>query len=135
MNKRMPLDRVKQRAKELRKAPTTAEQILWASLRSRKLHGLKFRRQHPIGPYIVDFYCAQHKLVVELDGSVHLQQTEYDAERTAFLNSRGLQVIRIQNEEVENDLEKILGKIAEACGERSPSPELGEGCQPEGMAG
>jgi len=99
------------------------------------LCGLKFRRQHPIGPYIVDFYCAQHKLVVELDGSVHLQQMEYDAERTPFLNSRGLQVIRIQNEEVENDLERILCKIAEACGKRYPSPELGEGNRPAGLKG
>jgi very-short-patch-repair endonuclease len=99
------------------------------------LCGLKFRRQHPIGPYIVDFYCAQHKLVVELNGSAHLQQTEYDAERTAYLTSCDLQVIRVRNEEVENDLERILCKIAEACGESYPSPEPGEGCQPEGMAG
>jgi very-short-patch-repair endonuclease len=135
MNKRMPLDRVKRRAKELRKAPTTAEKILWESLRNRKLCGLKFKRQYPIGPCIVDFYSSRHKLVLELDGSVHLQQTEYDAERTAFLNSRGLQVIRIRNEEVENDLERVLGKIAVACGESYPSPEPGEGCQPDGMAG
>lgn len=131
----MPLDRVKQRAKELRKIPTTAEQILWSSLRSRKLCGLKFKRQHPIGPCIADFYCAQHGLVVELDGSIHRQQVEYDAERTAYLTSCGLQVIRVQNEEVENDLERVLGKIAVACGMIYPSPKLGEGWRSEGSTG
>lgn len=107
-------DRVKHKAKELRKTQTKVEQVLWARLRNRGLHGLKFRRQHPIGPYIADFYCAQHRLVVELDGGVHLVQAAYDAQRTAYLAARGCRVLRVTNEAVENDVERVLDMIATA---------------------
>ena len=120
-------DKVKIRAKELRKAQTPAEQALWGRLRNRGLLGLKFRRQHPIGPYIADFYCAQHRLVVELDGGVHRNQEEQDAGRTAQLAAYGYHVLRVQNEEVEIDLEGVLRKIALACGITALLPNLGEG--------
>ena len=116
MADRKQYPQVKTRAKELRKTPTPTEQILWAYLRNRKLCGLKFRRQHPIGPYIVDFYYAQHKLAVELDGGVHLNQAAYDLERTAYLAERGIQVLRVKNEIVEDDVEKVMDRIASACG-------------------
>ena len=73
---------------------------------------LKFHRQHPIGPYIVDFYCAQHKLAVELDGGVHLVRAAYDAQRTAFLAAQGIRLLRVNNELVENDVEMVLDRIA-----------------------
>ena len=88
---------------------------------------LKFHRQHPIGPYIVDFYCAQHKLAVELDGGVHLVRAAYDAQRTAFLAAQGIRLLRVNNELVENDVEMVLDRIATACGIVCPSPDLGEG--------
>jgi very-short-patch-repair endonuclease len=109
-------NKVKLRAKELRKVQTLAEQALWCKLRNRGLNGLKFRRQHPIGPFVADFYCAQHRIVIELDGGVHRGQIEQDAERTAQLAIYGYQVLRLQNEELERDLEGVLNKIAEACG-------------------
>jgi len=118
---------VRQRARELRKNQTPAEQMLWRQLRNRRLCGLKFRRQHPIGSYIVDFYCAQHKLVVELDGGIHQQQADYDAEGTAYVAARDCQVIRFQNEAVLTDGSSVLTQIAAACGCESPSPNLGEG--------
>jgi very-short-patch-repair endonuclease len=103
------------RAKELRKTPTSAEQILWAHLRNRNLCGLKFRRQHPIGPYIADFYCAQHRLIVELDDGVHASQAEQDRQRTEQLAAYGYRVLRFSNLAVEHDLEVVLGKITTAC--------------------
>jgi very-short-patch-repair endonuclease len=115
------------RAKELRKVQTPAEQALWSRLRNRGLSGLKFRRQHPIGPFIADFYCAQHRLVIELDGGVHRKQAEQDAKRTAQLAAYGFRVLRVQNEEVQTDLESVLRKIAEACGTTALLPCLGEG--------
>jgi very-short-patch-repair endonuclease len=95
---------------------TPVEQILWNKLRNRGLIGLKFRRQHPIGTYITDFYCAQHRLVIELDGEIHLGQIEQDAERTAQLEAHGYRVLRVWNEEVETDLEGVLRKIISTCG-------------------
>ena len=77
-------------ARELRRRPTPAEELLWAGLRKRQAKGLKFRRQHPIGPYIVDFYCAALRLVVEIDGGYHRERGEEDAERSAYLRERGI---------------------------------------------
>jgi type I restriction enzyme R subunit len=73
------------RVREFRKHPTTAEAMLWECLRGRRLNGTKFRRQHPIRRYVVDFYCHEHKLIVELDGEIHEHQREYDAVREADL--------------------------------------------------
>ena len=114
-------------ARELRKAQTPAEQALWARLRNRGLEGLKFRRKPPIGPLIADFYCAQHRLVIEVDGGVHAGQKEQDAQRTAQLAAYGYHVLRGSNESVETDLEAVLHKIIVACNLPALLPNLGEG--------
>lgn len=102
-------------ARELRQVETETEKILWESLRGKRLNGLKFRRQHPYEHYVLDFFCVEHQLVVELDGSVHdvLDQAAYDEERTSFLNEHGLHVIRFRNEEVKKNLSNVLQKIIE----------------------
>ena len=99
------------RARQLRKELTPAEQRLWAYLRGNKLHGVNFRRQHAIGSYIVDFVSIKNKLVVELDGSQHLNQEERDAERTQYLESQGYKVIRFWNDKVMNDIEGVIRAI------------------------
>lgn len=103
------------RARQLRRDTTLAEQLLWEHLRDRQLAGLKFRRQHPLGRFIVDFYCAEHKLIVELDGTVHEQQHERDQERTDILKRQGYRILRIKNAEIEQDLEGVLQRIVAAC--------------------
>lgn len=103
------------RARQLRHDATPAEQILWKRLRHRQLRGLKFRRQHPIGEFIVDFYCAEHKLIIELDGVVHAYQRERDQERTDILEHQGYHVLRIKNAEIKQDIESVLRRIIAAC--------------------
>ena len=95
----------------LRRRATSAEQVLWNELRGRRLDGLKFRRQHPLGPFIVDFCCVEHRLIVELDGDVHDSQRDYDDARTKYLAAISYRVIRFTNDEVANDLDKILTSI------------------------
>ncbi len=84
-------------------------------MRGRRLAGLKFRRQHPVGRFIVDFYCANCKLAVEVDGSIHDQQLAYDQARTEQLEAFGYRVLRVSNESVLNDLETVLTSIAQAA--------------------
>lgn len=98
------------RAQALRKRLTPAERKLWARLRDDQL-GVSFRRQHALGKYITDFCCIKHKLVIELDGSQHLNQQEYDAERTRYLESVGYTVIRFWNNQVLKDMEGVLQAI------------------------
>ena len=114
---------------------TPAEELLWQRLRNRQLHGLKFRRQCPIGPYIADFYCAQYRLVVEIDGGIHQRQIETDQSRTQQFAEHDYQVIRFQNRDVEEDLENVLDRIWRACkgNTKTPLTGLGEAC-PEGVA-
>jgi very-short-patch-repair endonuclease len=92
--------RLKPKVHELRHAPTPAEELLWRRIRDRQISGAKFRRQHAIGVYVVDFYCAEAKLVVEIDGPIHEHQQQADANRQAFLESQGLHVLRFTNEQV-----------------------------------
>ena len=103
------------KAKELRDRMTTAEQILWEAVKGNKLNGQKFRRQHPIGLYIVDFYNHKNKLVIELDGGYHENEEQKikDVEREKNLNFNGLKVIRFKNELVINNLPFVLEKINE----------------------
>jgi very-short-patch-repair endonuclease len=82
-----------------------------------QLEGLRFRRQHAIGTYIVDFCAPRKKLIVEIDGGQHLEQQQYDAERTLFLESRGYKVLRFWNHEILNHLEDVIGAIIRASGE------------------
>jgi very-short-patch-repair endonuclease len=105
------------RAGELRREPTPAEGRLWAYLRGNRLNGVSFRRQHAIGNYIVDFCAPRQKLVIELDGSQHLEQAEYDAERTVFLESQGYRVLRFWNNDVMNDLQGVIRAIQVALEE------------------
>ena len=107
---------IQQRARELRQGATEAERVLWEHLRGRRLAGLKFRRQHPLGPYIVDFYCAAHRLVVEVDGPVHEGRVKEDALRTEYLEMYGYRVLRVKNEEVLEDIEAVLARVLAACG-------------------
>jgi len=79
------------------------------------LKGFKFRRQHPIGAFIVDFYCAKGKLVIEIDGPLHLDQKEYDEYRTEWLETNGFQVIRFTNRQVIDEVETVLKRIREIC--------------------
>ena len=102
-----------QRARQLRAALTPAESRLWQRLRGDQLSGFGFRHQHPMGPFIVDFYCASARLIVELDGDVHAERSEYDAERTQWLEQhRRCHVLRFTNREVLEDLDAVLNAIA-----------------------
>jgi very-short-patch-repair endonuclease len=101
-------------ARQLRQDPTPAEQQLWQALKNRQLKGWKFRSQHPIQSFIVDFYCPEHRFIIELDGGVHDQQVEYDAARTEKLNQLGYRVIRFQNQDVLSDLMHVLQEIVNA---------------------
>jgi very-short-patch-repair endonuclease len=103
---------VKKNRIALRKSSTPQEVILWSRLRRSAL-GFKFRRQHSIGPYIVDFYCPEKRLVVELDGWQHNEHVEYDTGRTAFLESLGLSVLRFWNDEVNKNLDDVVLNISE----------------------
>ncbi|MBP7203203.1 MAG: endonuclease domain-containing protein [Propionivibrio sp.] len=95
-------------ARANRKTPTPAETTLWQKLlRNRQFHGYKFLRQKPIGPYVADFYCAELKLVLEIDGDIHAAQEAYDAERTAYLARQGIRVLRYTNLDVGQQLAGI----------------------------
>ena len=102
-------------ARRLRRRPTDAEEILWACLRSRRTINAKFRRQHPLGRYIADYYCQDARLAIELEGGVHdyVARAEYDAIRQEELEQRSVKVLRIKNAEVINDLPATLKRIVE----------------------
>jgi 5-methyltetrahydrofolate--homocysteine methyltransferase len=89
--------------------------VLWNELRGRRLDGMKFRRQHPLGPYVVDFCCVERRLIVEVDGEVHEQQREYDDSRSEYLSAISYRVIRFTNEQIANDLGSVLTTIREAA--------------------
>jgi len=107
-------------ARDLRKHMTDAEQLLWFCLRRKQLAGFRFRRQHPIQRFILDFYCSEAKLVVELDGGQHNEDIAMssDALRTAFLERHGIRVVRVWNNEVFQNLEGVLQMIYEVLQER-----------------
>jgi very-short-patch-repair endonuclease len=108
-------------ARELRSKQTDAEAALWFRLRAHRFLGLHFRRQKPIGNYIVDFYCKEQNLVIEVDGSQH-QDSPDDVERDAWLNTHGLKVLRFWNNDVLTSLDSVLEQVR-----LSLSPPLGEG--------
>jgi very-short-patch-repair endonuclease len=101
----------KSKARRLRKSMTAAEKTLWNKLRRGQLNGMYFRRQHPYGSYILDFFCNDANLVVEVDGAIHMGSNEYDEERTQYLESTGLRVIRFRNEEIEDSIDKVIEAI------------------------
>lgn len=106
--------------RELRARQTPAEQVLWAALRERRLAGLKFR-QHPIGPFVADFCCPDHRLIIELDGGVHDTQREHDAERDQLLTAEGYQIVRFPNDRVLTELPAVLAAIRAAADQAHPS--------------
>ncbi|PTX45187.1 very-short-patch-repair endonuclease [Christiangramia gaetbulicola] len=104
---------LKPNRKKLRKSLTPAEAFLWKQIQNKKLEGRKFRRQHSIENYIADFYCPQERLVIELNGEVHNNETarEYDRKRTEVLNNLGITVIRFENKMVFENLHYVLDEI------------------------
>lgn len=100
-----------QNAPNLRKNQTDVEKIIWQKLRGRQLLNCKFRRQVPFHPYIVDFVCLERHLIIELDGSQHMEQQSYDDKRSAFLQKQGYTILRFWNNEVLNNLEGVLESI------------------------
>ena len=106
------------RGPELDQRMGPAERALWQRLRGNKLDGWHFRRQHPVDGFVVDFFCAKAKLVVEVDGPIHRSQREYDAERTRLLSElKGYRVLRFTNEQVMNDMEEVIEAIRKALQE------------------
>ena len=130
--KKLPIPRnIFQNARNLRKNQTDAEQLLWNILRGRRFAGKKFRRQHPVGQYIIDFYCHELKLAIELDGGQHNEETTkiYDAKRSNYLEKQGIRIIRFWNNDVLQNIDVVLEAIWQAVHEPSPPTPLpgGEG--------
>jgi very-short-patch-repair endonuclease len=108
-------ERKMQFARELRASPTQAEGVLWRALRGRRLDGLRFRRQHPIAGYIVDFYCPALRLAIEVDGEIHDAREQEDQERDRALARLGCVLLRLHNDEVLGQLDAIVDRIATLC--------------------
>jgi len=109
-------NKVRTNAKTLRHSQTDSEGKLWLALRSHQFENVHFRRQHPIGNYIADFCSPKHRLIIELDGSQHFDQFQYDERRTKYLESRGYKVLRFNNNDVQNNLDGVLIVIFKALG-------------------
>lgn len=123
-----------ERARELRRNMTDAERLLWSRLRRRQIHGRLFRRQHPIGPFIADFACAQAKLVIELDGGQHVERKEKDAARTRWLADQGYRVLRFWNHHVLTEIDAVVQVVATAILE-TPLPNPPPAARVEGARG
>jgi very-short-patch-repair endonuclease len=101
-------------ARHLRTDQTPSEDILWQALRNRRLNGWKFRRQFPLGAFVLDFYCAEARLAIEVDGPIHLQQIEADLIRQSLIEELGIRFVRVTAEQVERDLPHVLKRICDA---------------------
>ena len=112
--------KLKPLARQMRHQPTPAEDRLWQHLRNRRLQGAKFRRQHAINRFIVDFYCPAARLIIEVDGTIHEYTPEEDAVRQAFLEAQGFRVLRFTNGEVIRSLDAVLERIGEVLLQRLP---------------
>ncbi|MBI4082591.1 MAG: endonuclease domain-containing protein [Candidatus Lambdaproteobacteria bacterium] len=113
-------DRLTKQARALRSAATPAENLLWHALRNRR-HGAKFRRQQPIDRFIVDFFCAERRLIIEVDGAVHEASREADALRQSHLEGIGMRVLRFTNANILTDLESVLRQV-EAARQKEDGP-------------
>ena len=112
------------RAKQLHRNMTEAEARLWKHLRAHRMGDVHFRNQHAIGNYIVDFCAPRRKLIIELDGSQHLEQEEYDDERTEFLKSKGYKVLRFWNNDVMNNVDSVLTVIWDTLQKENEASDL-----------
>jgi adenine-specific DNA-methyltransferase len=112
MPSKQPL--IRDTARRLRREQTEWEHNLWTRLRRRQLNGFKFRRQHPIGPFFADFFCAEAKLVVEIDGSQHADELALDKNRTEFLRDAGYRVLRFWNHEIRAEIDTVMQRTADA---------------------
>ena len=127
------------RCRELRVNSTDSEILLWQNLKAKKLKGLKFKRQVNIGLYIVDFICNEAKVIIELDGLQHINNTKYDIERTAYLTAMRYKELRFWNYEVLNNIDSVKSIIFAECSKRTfkylkpPRPLAGEGVGGEGI--
>ncbi|CAD6062730.1 DUF559 domain-containing protein [Escherichia coli] len=117
------MDKIKANARDLRRNLTPQERKFWRYLRSRRFADFKFRRQHPVGNYILDFACCSARLAVELDGGQHDSAIAYDTRRTRWLESQGWTVLRFWNNEIDHNEEAVLGEILQELNRRSPSPQ------------
>jgi len=115
----------KGRARRLRRDATDAERTLWRALRDHQLAGFQFRRQQIIGPYVVDFYCSSGRLVIEVDGGQHARRIDEDRQRTEWLESQELRVLRFWNNQVLSDLEGVLVVIGAALEDTAPIVPIG----------
>ncbi|MDH4286657.1 MAG: endonuclease domain-containing protein [Gallionella sp.] len=106
---------------------TDAETLLWMLLRNRRIAGAKFRRQHPAGRYILDYYCVEKKLAIELDGGQHVETADYDQHRDNWLRSQGIHVLRFWNNQILTETEAVMEVIYRAIVEEVPLPQAGEG--------
>jgi adenine-specific DNA-methyltransferase len=116
----------RQFARALRKQMTDAERLLWRHLRNRELGGWKFKRQYPVGPFIVDFICVEKNVVIEVDGGQHAENEALDTQRSAYLNKMGYRVLRFWNNEVLQETEAVLTAIFAILAngkQNSPSPQ------------
>jgi 5-methyltetrahydrofolate--homocysteine methyltransferase len=104
-------EKLKPKAREMRLMPTKAENILWRYLRDGKLKKFRFRRQHSLGQFIVDFYCKKANLVIEVDGLIHMHQIEKDTSRQEYLENQGYKVLRFSNEVIIESIGKVIEKI------------------------
>lgn len=113
----LPYDvRLTERARQNRKEQTRAEAKLWQAIRKRKINGYKFLRQKPIHNFILDFYCSELLLGIEVDGSSHNEKAEYDEQRETILKKYGIRVLRIRNEEINRDINEVVARIREYGG-------------------
>jgi very-short-patch-repair endonuclease len=122
------MDRTSLRARALRKNPTEVEKLLWKRLRMWQVDGYKFRRQQPIGNYIVDFVCLEKRLIIELDGGQHAEQGEYDSERDKWLSEQGFTVLRFWNNDLLDNIDGVMEKTYRSLKSTpflNPSPQGG----------
>lgn len=112
-----------QAARDFRKIATPSEDLLWRALRNRQLDGIRFRRQHPIGPFVTDFCCPGRRLIVEVDGGIHSQQLEQDRQRQLMLEAQGYRFLRATAEDVEQSLPSVLNQIRAALREPDTTPQ------------
>ena len=116
---------IKEKARTLRRNQTDAEKLVWQRLRNRQLMDKRFRRQYPIGQYIVDFVCLNLRLIVELDGGQHMDQQAYDERRSDYLNQQGFVVVRFWNNEVMGNIEGVLESLILTLSQRGRELNVG----------